>query len=64
MVATYRSKAGFKAGEKSDRQQAKENIRNRQTCSMRYRKVVPVSIRTAPWENEEDDKKGFSDGNK
>jgi hypothetical protein len=55
MVTVRKSKAGFKAGEKSDKQQAKEDIRNRQACSMRYRKVVPVSIRTAPWENEEDD---------
>ncbi len=55
MVTVRKSRAGYKAGEKSDKQQAKEDIRNRQTCSMRYRKELKVSIKQPPWEGKEHD---------
>ncbi len=39
-----------KAGPKTDKQQAKENVRNRQSCSMRYRKELPITVKPAPWD--------------
>ena len=64
VVASFRSRAGFTVSNKSEEQLAKEGIRNRQAWSMRYRREVKVSMKKAPWEKENDDKKGFSDDNK
>jgi len=55
MVATFRRRAGFIVSNKSEEQMAKEDIRNKQSCSMRYRREVKVSIKQAPWERKEDD---------
>lgn len=41
-----------KAADKSDKQQRLEDIRNRQSCSMRYRKELPVSVKQAPWDKQ------------
>ena len=40
-----------RVGAKSDAQQRREDIKNRQSCSMRYRKEVKVSVKPAPWDN-------------
>ena len=55
MVATFRRRAGFTVSKKSEEQMAKEDIRNKQSCSMRYRREVKVSMKQAPWERKEDD---------
>jgi len=40
--------------EKSSHQYALENMRNRQSASMRYRKDTPVSLKeNAPWETDD-----------
>ena len=38
------------ASKKTGEQQRKESIRNRQSCSTRYRKDRPVSVKQAPWD--------------
>lgn len=40
-----------RVSDKSDEQLQREDIRNRQSCSMRYRKEVKVSVKPAPWDN-------------
>lgn len=55
MVAAFRSRAGFTVSNKSEEQMAKEDIRNRQACSMRFRREVKVSIKQAPWEGTKDE---------
>tara|TARA_R100000544_G_C2185631_1_gene39082 strand:+ start:131 stop:439 length:309 start_codon:yes stop_codon:yes gene_type:complete len=57
MVATFRRRAGFTVSNKSEEQMKKEDIRNRQACSMRYRREVKVSIQQAPWEGKEDEQR-------
>jgi len=57
MVATFRRRAGFIVSNKSEEQMTKEDIRNRQACSMRYRRDVKVSIKQAPWEGKEDEQR-------
>ena len=51
MVAVNKNKAG----PKTDKQHKLEDIRNRQTCSMRYRKELKVSMKQAPWEGKKDE---------
>jgi len=57
MVATFRRRAGFIVSNKSEEQMTKEDIRNRQACSMRYRRDVKVSMKQAPWEGKEDEQR-------
>ena len=52
MVAVHKNKP---VGKKSDDQQRKENMRNKQSCSMRYRRDVPVKLKDAPWEEEREE---------
>jgi len=47
MVTVKKSRSGAK----SNAQQRREDIKNRQSCSMRYRKEVKVSVKPAPWDN-------------
>jgi len=49
MVAVHKNKP---VGKKSDDQQRKENMRNKQSCSMRYRRDVKVSLADEPWEED------------
>ena len=49
MVAVHKNKP---VGKKSDDQQRKENMRNKQSCSMRYRQDVKVSLADEPWDED------------
>jgi len=49
MVAVNKNKP---VGKKSDDQQRKENMRNKQSCSMRYRQDVKVSLADDPWDED------------
>tara|TARA_R110002073_G_scaffold125935_1_gene270710 strand:- start:268 stop:441 length:174 start_codon:yes stop_codon:yes gene_type:complete len=45
---------GPRSGEKSLEQQRRERLKNRQSCSMRYRKKLKVSLGPKPiWDEEE-----------
>ena len=45
---------GPRSGAKTSEQERKEKMRNRQSCSMRYRKDVKVSLGPEPiWDEEE-----------
>ena len=45
---------GPRSGAKTSEQQRKSTMRNRQSCSMRYRKDVEVSLGPEPnWDEEE-----------
>jgi len=57
MVTVRKSKAGFTTTAKSDEQMTKEDIRNRQACSMRFRRNVTVSMKQPPWEGTKDEQR-------
>lgn len=50
MVTIIKTKPGHSSSRKSDRQQRLEDIRNRQSCSMKAREHMTVTIKKAPWD--------------